>query len=122
MPDRLTKQYYRVGEVAEILGIPATTLRFWEKQFTLVKPRRSSSGHRLYTPSDIEKIEMIHYLVKTQGLRLEAAEDQIRLNPQGVSRRSQTLARLKAIRAEVKALYDACSPRSHGLVTSEKAS
>jgi len=118
MPDRLTKQYYRVGEVAELLGIPVTTLRFWESRFTLVKPRRSSSGHRLYTPSDIEKIETIHFLVKTRGLRLEAAEEEIRRNPRGVSRRAQTLARLRAIRAEVKALYDACSPRAGERITS----
>ncbi|MCM1028960.1 MAG: MerR family transcriptional regulator [Pseudoflavonifractor sp.] len=105
--DSLSKKYYTVGEVAELLGLPMSTLRFWEKKFTVVKPERSATGRRLYTPADIDKIEMIAYLVKTQGLKLEAAEAQLRANPKGVSRRSAALTRLRAIRAEVKALYDA---------------
>ncbi len=105
--DSLSKNYYSVGEVAELLGLPISTLRYWEKRFTLVKPTRSSTGRRLYTPSDIETIEMIHFLVKTQGLKLEAAEAQLRSNRESISRRSRALTRLRAVRAELQAMYDA---------------
>ncbi len=85
MMQRLEKNYYRIREVAEILGIPVTTLRFWEKQFTIIKPRRTTSGQRLYTPADIDKVAMICYLVRDKGMRLDAAEEQLRSNPKGSS-------------------------------------
>ncbi len=101
MMQRLEKNYYRIREVAEILGIPVTTLRFWEKQFTIIKPRRTTSGQRLYTPADIDKVAMICYLVRDKGMRLDAAEEQLRSNPKGVERGSRALMRLRVVRAEI---------------------
>ena len=109
--DSLDKKFYKISEVAEILGIPASTLRFWEKSFTVIKPKRNSHGTRFYTPADLEKISMIHYLVKEKGLKLEAAQEQIRSNPTGVERRHQTVARLKQMRTTVKPLLDALNSR-----------
>ena len=109
--DSLDKKFYKISEVAEILGIPASTLRFWEKSFTVIKPKRNSHGTRFYTPADLEKISMNHYLVKEKGLKLEAAQEQIRSNPTGVERRHQTVARLKQMRTTVKALLDALNSR-----------
>ncbi|MBD5345867.1 MAG: MerR family transcriptional regulator [Bacteroides sp.] len=105
--ERLEKNYYRIREVSEILDIPISTLRFWEKQFTIIKPRRTSAGQRLYTPSDIDKIAMIHYLVRDRGMRLEAAEEQLRTNPHGVERNSRALMRLRVIRSELEAMIKA---------------
>jgi DNA-binding transcriptional MerR regulator len=104
---RLEKNYYRIREVAEILGIPVTTLRFWEKQFTIIKPRRTTSGQRLYTPADIDKVAMICYLVRDKGMRLDAAEEQLRSNPKGVERGSRALMRLKVVRAELAEMIKA---------------
>ena len=61
MNNDLNKKYYKIREVAEILNIPASTLRFWEGQFTIIKPKRNEHGTRFYTPSDIETIKMVHY-------------------------------------------------------------
>lgn len=107
MMQRLEKNYYRIREVAEILGIPVTTLRFWEKQFTIIKPRRTTSGQRLYTPADIDKVAMICYLVRDKGMRLDAAEEQLRSNPKGVERGSRALMRLKVVRAELAEMIKA---------------
>ena len=52
--DNLNKKYYKISEVAELLGLPASTLRFWEKQFTVIRPKRNNHGTRFYTPADIE--------------------------------------------------------------------
>lgn len=60
----ISKKYYKINEVAEILNIPESTLRYWEKRFTIIKPKRTESGRRMYTPDDIEKIRMVYYLVK----------------------------------------------------------
>ena len=64
----ISKKYYKINEVAEILNIPESTLRYWEKRFTIIKPKRTESGRRMYTPDDIEKIRMVYYLVKERGL------------------------------------------------------
>ncbi len=95
------KKFYKISEVAEILNIPASTLRFWEKKFTLIKPRRNDGGTRFYTAADIEKIKMIHFLVKEKGLKLEAAEDQLRNNSSGVTRRFEAITRLRNIRSKL---------------------
>lgn len=105
--DELNKMYYRIGDVAEILGLPASTLRFWEKQFTIIKPKRTSKNIRLYTLADIETIKMIHYLVKEKGLKLDAAQAMIRRNRDGVSKRFEVVERLKKVKAELQALNKA---------------
>lgn len=109
--DSLDKKYYKISEVAELLGIPASTLRFWEKSFTIIKPKRNDHGTRFYTPADIDKISMIYYLVKERGLKLDAAQEQIRSNPKGVERRHQTVARLKEMRTYVSEMLDALNSR-----------
>lgn len=107
MADDLDKKYYKIKEVAELLGLPASTLRFWESRFTIIKPRRNKGGTRFYTPSDIETIRMIHYLVKEKGLKLEAAQEQIRHNRSGVTRRYEAVERLHSIRDKLQSVLDA---------------
>lgn len=109
--DELDKKFYKIREVAEILSIPASTLRFWESRFTIIKPKRNANGTRLYTPRDIEKIRMINYLVKDKGLKLEAAEQQISRNHSGVSRRYEVIERLQNIRNELSGMLDALNSR-----------
>jgi DNA-binding transcriptional MerR regulator len=105
--DELDKRFYRIGDVADILNVPASTLRFWEKEFTIIKPRRTSKNIRLYTPKDIETIRMIYYLVKEKGLKLDAAQAQIRSNRDGVSKRFEVVERLKAMREDLLNLQKA---------------
>lgn len=103
MPE-LTKRYYRISDVAEILEIPASTLRYWEKEFTIIKPKRNAKNIRFYTPKDIETIKMIHYLVKEKGLKLDAAQAMIRRNKDGVSKRFEVVERLKDIKRRLQEL------------------
>lgn len=98
MNDSLNKRFYRIGDVAEILGIPESTLRFWEKEFSIICPKRNAKNARLYTPKDIETIRMIHYLVKDKGLKLDAAQAMIKRNRDGISKRFEVIERLKSIR------------------------
>ena len=105
--EELNKRFYRIGDVAEILGIPASTLRFWEKEFTIIKPTRNAKNTRLYTPKDIDTIKMIHYLVKEKGLKLDAAQAMIRRNREGVSKRFEVVERLKGIKAQLQTLNKA---------------
>lgn len=104
--DELDKKYYKISEVADLLHIPASTLRFWESRFTVIKPKRSKTGIRYYTASDIDKISMIHFLVKERGLKLEAAQEQLRANPRGVERRHRALERLRSMRTDIERMLD----------------
>ena len=108
----LDKNFYRIREVATLVGLPSSTLRFWESQFTIIKPRRNAKGIRLYTPDDVEIIRMIRYLVKEKGLKIEAAQEQIRNNRQNVSRRHETVRRLQDIRMRLYDMLHALSSRN----------
>lgn len=111
MPDTLQKKYYKISEVAEILSIPATTLRFWERQFTIIKPKRNDRGTRFYTPTDVETIRMVYFLVKEKGLKLDAAQQQIKHNRTGIERKSQAVERLKNVRATLQQMLDALNEK-----------
>lgn len=103
----LDKKFYKIGDVATILGIPMSTLRYWETQFTIIKPRRNAKNIRFYTPNDIETIRKVYYLVKEKGLKLDAAQEQIRHNRDGVDKRFEVVDRLKAIKANLLELQHA---------------
>lgn len=106
MDESINKRFYKIGDVAVILGIPESTLRYWEKEFTVIKPRRNAKNVRLYTPKDIETIKMIYYLVKEKGLKLEAAQDMLKRNRDGVTKRFEVIERLKDVRDRLSALAD----------------
>lgn len=108
--DSIEKSYYKISEVAEILDIPASTLRFWEKKFTIIKPFRDK-GQRYYTPKDIETIKMIFFLVKEKGLKIEAAQQEIKKNRQGVDKRFEVVERLKSIRSELEMMLNALNSK-----------
>ena len=101
------RKFYKIGDVAEILNIPASTLRFWEKKFSLLRPKRTNTNMRYYTLDDIERIRMIYYLVKERGLTLKAAEEQVVQNRNGVSRRREVIERLKQVDEELKRMLAA---------------
>ena len=105
----LNKKFYKISDVAAILGIPATTLRYWEKEFTIIKPRRNAKNIRFYTPADIETIRKVYYLVKEKGLKLDAAQEQIRRNRANVDKRFEVIERLKEIKNELLELDEALS-------------
>lgn len=112
MANDLDKKYYRIREVATLVELPSSTLRFWESQFTIIKPKRNNHGIRLYSPDDVEVIRMIKYLVKDKGLKIDAAQEQIKHNRENVSRRHDALRRLEGVRTELKELLNALSSRS----------
>lgn len=110
--DSLDKKYYKIREVADFLNVQPSTLRFWESKFTLIKPRRNSHGTRFYTPADIEVIRMIYYLVKDRGLKLEAAEEEIRRNRTGITKKYEAVERLKQMRERLQSMLEALDARA----------
>ena len=104
--DNTNKKYYKISEVSEITGLPMSTLRFWESQFPTINPRRNDRGTRFYTPRDIETIRMVSYLVKDKGMKLEAAQEEMKRNRDGVAKRFEAIEGLRNIRNRLQELID----------------
>lgn len=78
MEQKEDKLYYSIGEVAEQLGVAASLLRHWEKEFPEIKPKRNKKGNRFFTQNDLKLIESIHYLTKVKGYTLKGARERIK--------------------------------------------
>jgi DNA-binding transcriptional MerR regulator len=78
-PKKLTKLYYTIGEVAEMFLVNTSLIRFWEKEFNMIQPRKNSKGNRMFTPKDIETFYKIHSLVKLEGYTLDGAKKALKL-------------------------------------------
>lgn len=100
------KIYYSMGEVAELFGVNASLLRFWEEEFPILKIAKNSRGHRIYTTADVDNIRLIYYLVKEQGMTLEGAKKRIRQNRDGVNRDAEIVEHLRSIRNMLAALRE----------------
>ena len=75
------KLYYSIGEVAAMLDVAPSVLRFWESEFDCIKPVKNKRGTRSYTARDIELLRRIHYLTRECGYTLEGAREQMRTRP-----------------------------------------
>lgn len=95
------KRYYKIGEVAKAFSVNTSLIRFWEKEFEIIKPKKNAKGNRLFTPGDIENFKLIFRLVKEQGYTLEGAKQKLKENPDGVMKNHQIISRLEAIKLEL---------------------
>ena len=107
----LTKKYYTIADVSELLNLPASTLRFWEKEFSQLRVHRSGTRRRMYTPKDVELLDLIRFLVKERGLKIDAARDYIRNNRADLDCRHAVVRRQQAIRTQLMDLLTALDKR-----------
>jgi len=99
------KLYYSIKEVAEMFGVNESTLRYWETEFPLLKPKTSGPAKiRQYQEKDIELIRLIHNLVKVRGFKLAAAKRIINANRDGADRKAEVISRLIDVRTQLQAL------------------
>ena len=99
------KLYYSIKEVAEMFGLNESTLRYWETEFPMLKPKTTGPAKvRQYQEKDIEQIKLIHNLVKVLGFKLAAAKKIINNNRQGADKTADVLSRLIGVRDELQAV------------------
>ena len=101
IPDKL---YFRIGEVTKIVELPAYVLRFWETEFSNIKPKRTSSGRRLYTQKDIERIMQIKYLLYEKKFTIQGARQHMDGRVGKQARPTQRF--LDDLRKELKSIRD----------------
>ncbi len=92
------KRYYSIGEVARIFEVKTSLIRFWEKEFGILNPKKNKKGNRLFTPKDVENLRLIYHLVKERGFTLKGAKAKLRENREDTAKISEVVNRLKTIR------------------------
>lgn len=103
------KLYYTIGEVSEMFEVNTSLIRFWEKEFDIIKPKKNKKGNRLFTPEDIDNFKVIYNLVKEQGLTLDGAKKYLKENKKTVKHEmkveknqfSEIESKLKAIKTNL---------------------
>lgn len=94
----IEKVYFRIGEVAEMFKVNASLIRFWEKEFDIIKPYRNKKGNRFFTKEDIKNFYLIYHLVKERGFTLQGAREKLRSNPSETTNHAEIVSGLQEIR------------------------
>ena len=104
-PKKNLKIYYSIKEVAEMFGVKQSTLRYWEKEFTYLRPKTSGPALiRQYQEKEIEQIRRIHNLVKVRGFKISAARKILLKNPEGTDKKTEILWSLMEVKSELLSL------------------
>ncbi len=95
------KRYYSIGELAKHLSVNASLLRFWEKEFDIIQPKKNAKGNRMFTPEDVKNLQMIYHLVKERGFTLEGAKIHLKTQVKEPADTIDLLNKLKSIKEEL---------------------
>lgn len=88
------KLYYSIGEVAEMLSLSKSLIRFWDSEFEILKPHKNSKGDRRFTKQNIDQLKLIKHLVKEKGFTLKGARQQIKDNKKRLLQKNKSIERL----------------------------
>ncbi|MFM2290439.1 MAG: hypothetical protein RIS29_252 [Bacteroidota bacterium] len=105
----MEKLYYSISEVADMFNINQSNLRFWEKEFKQLNPKRNAKGTRFYTNDDIQLIKQIIFLVNEQKLTLDGARRKLSQKKDSIAKQQEAVERLKAVREELLGIAKALS-------------
>lgn len=92
------KLYYSIGEVARSFEVKTSLIRFWEKEFDIIKPKKNKKGNRLFTKDDMDNFFVIYHLVKERGFTLEGAKRKLKDNKSGTETNVQVVKALGKIK------------------------
>ena len=94
----IEKLYYSIGEVADMFEVNVSLLRFWEKEFDILKPKKNKKGNRMFTTKDLDNLKIIYHLLKERGYTLEGAKKKLKENKDDTINNIEIVNRLKDIR------------------------
>lgn len=95
------KRYYGIGEVARAFGVNASLIRFWEKEFDVLQPKKNAKGNRKFTPQDIKNLQLIYHLVKERGFTLDGAKTHLKEEKQKTLSNFDIIQKLERVKAEL---------------------
>jgi DNA-binding transcriptional MerR regulator len=92
------KRYYSIGEVAKAFGVNASLIRFWDKEFDILKPKKNAKGNRMFTPEDVKNLQLIYHLVKERGFTLEGAKTHLKEGQKKTLDQFEIISKLEAVK------------------------
>ena len=95
------KRYYRIGEIAKAFDVNASLIRFWDKEFEALKPKKNAKGNRRFTPEDVQNLKLIYNLVKERGYTLEGAKTYLKEQNQKSLNDFDIITKLERVRNEL---------------------
>ncbi len=102
---KVEKLYYSIGEVAKMFDVNTSLIRYWEKEFDVIKPKKNKKGNRFFTKQDIDNFHLIFHLVKERGMTLSGAKKKLKENREDTSNNFEvikTLTHIKKLLLEIK--------------------
>lgn len=103
LPEKL---YYSIGEVAKAFDVNTSLLRFWEKEFDALQPKKNAKGNRKFTPADIKNLELIYHLVKERGFTLEGAKTHLKEGKKETLSNFDIIRKLEGVKAQLMELKE----------------
>jgi len=95
------KRYYNIGEVAKAFDVNTSLIRFWEKEFDVLQPKKNAKGNRRFTPRDLKNLELIFHLVKERGFTLDGAKIHLKENKQKTLDHFEIIRKLEKVKSEL---------------------
>ena len=95
---QIEKLFYPIGEVAQMFEVSVSAIRYWEKEFDILKPKKNKKGNRMFTKKDVDSLKIIYHLTKERGFTLEGAKKKLRENKADTIDNVEIINHLKSIR------------------------
>ncbi len=92
------KLFYSIGEVAKMFDVNTSLIRFWEKEFDIINPKKNKKGNRLFTQADVDNFHIIYHLVKERGFTLEGAKRKLKDNKEETINNIEVVKTLKKLK------------------------
>ena len=96
------KLYYSIGEISKFLNVNSSLIRYWEKEFDVIRPKKNSKGNRIFTQNDLDNIKLIYHLLKEKKFTIDGAKKKIRENKLGVKKNFEIIQNLQKIKYQLE--------------------
>lgn len=95
------KRYYSIGELSKAFNVNASLIRFWDKEFDILKPKKNAKGNRMFTPEDVKNLQLIFHLVKERGFTLEGAKVHLKEGQKKTMDKFEIIRKLELIKTNL---------------------
>ena len=95
------KRYYSIGELAKAFDVNASLIRFWDKEFDILKPKKNAKGNRMFTPEDVKNLQLIYHLVKERGFTLDGARTHLKEGQKKTLDKFEIISKLEGIKMQL---------------------
>ncbi|HMK07184.1 MAG TPA: MerR family transcriptional regulator [Flavobacterium sp.] len=96
------KRYFSIGELARAFDVNASLIRFWDKEFDILKPKKNAKGNRMFTPEDVKNLQLIYHLVKERGFTLEGAKTHLKEGQKKTLDKFEIISKLEGIKVQLQ--------------------